>query len=56
MKCPKCQKKLEVLRQCGRIRMRCTGCDHKYQIHEVASELDKETEAILERYTVLIYD
>ncbi len=56
MKCRKCQAKLEVLRQCGRVRMRCTGCNQTYQIHEVASDLDKETEEILERYTVLIYD
>ena len=26
------------------------------QIHEVASELDQETEEILERYTAIIYD
>ena len=56
MKCRKCSEKLEVLRQCRRIRLRCTGCRREYQIHEVASDLDPETEAILERYTVLIYD
>jgi len=56
MKCRKCSEKLEVLRQCRRIRLKCTGCKHEYHIHEVASDLDPETEAILERYTVLIYD
>ena len=41
---------------CRRVRMRCTVCKQEYQIHEVASELDKETEEILERYTSIIYD
>ncbi len=36
--------------------MRCTACGQEYQIHEIASELDKETEAVLERYTAIIYD
>ncbi|MBU1139178.1 MAG: hypothetical protein KKD01_14710 [Proteobacteria bacterium] len=56
MKCRKCNEKLEVLRQCRRIRLRCTGCKQEYQIHEVASDLDRETEEILERYTAIIYD
>jgi len=56
MKCRNCSEKLEVLRQCRRIRLRCTGCNKEYQIHEVASDLDEETEKILERYTVIIYD
>ncbi len=56
MNCRKCNEKLEVLRQCRRIRMRCTGCKREYQIHEVASDLDRETEEILERYTAIIYD
>ncbi len=41
---------------CRRVRMRCTICGHEYQIHEVASELDKETEEKLEKYTAIIYD
>ena len=56
MKCKKCQGKLEVHRQCRRVRMRCTSCGVEYQIHEVADELDRETEEILERYTAIIYD
>ncbi len=56
MKCKKCSGKLEVHRMCRRVRMRCTACGLEYQIHEVASELDKETEEILERYTAIIYD
>ena len=56
MKCKHCSEKLEVVRMCRRIRMRCQGCKREYQIHEVAQDLDRETEEILERYTVLIYD
>ncbi len=36
--------------------MQCNGCRHEYQIHEVADQLDPETEEILERYTAIIYD
>jgi len=36
--------------------MRCTGCKKEYQIHEVAQDLDEETEKILEKYTAIIYD
>jgi len=56
MKCRKCAGKLEVHRSCRRVRLRCTRCSKEYQIHEIASDLDKETEEILERYTVIIYD
>lgn len=56
MKCKICQKKLEVSRRCRQVRLRCTGCGREYQIHEVASELDPQTEALLERYTCIIYD
>lgn len=41
---------------CRRVRMRCTECGAEYQIHEVAADLDAETEQILERYTAIIYD
>jgi uncharacterized protein (DUF983 family) len=56
MKCKKCEGRLEVLRMCRRVRLRCVVCGHEYHIHEVADRLDKETEAVLERYTCLIYD
>ena len=56
MKCRKCEGTLEVLRMCRRVRMRCQKCGQEYQIHEVASDLDPATEAILERYTTIIYD
>jgi len=36
--------------------MRCAGCKKEYQIHEVAQDLDEETEKILEKYTAIIYD
>lgn len=41
---------------CRRIRMRCTGCKSEFQIHEIAEDLDYETEKILEQYTSIIYD
>ena len=56
MKCKKCAGKLEVHRACRRIRLRCMLCNKEYQIHEVASELDRETEKLLEKYTAIIYD
>ncbi len=56
MKCRKCGKKLEVVRRCRQVRLRCSGCSREYRIHEVAADLDAETEALLERYTTIIYD
>ncbi len=56
MKCKKCQNELEVHRACWKVCLRCTACKQEYQIHEVASELDQETEKILEQYPVIIYD
>ncbi len=56
MKCKICSGKLEVHRLCRKVRMRCTACGKEYQIHEVASELDPETEEILARYTAIVYD
>ena len=56
MKCKKCCGKLEVLRLCSRIRMRCTNCGKEFLIHEVADQLDPQTEEILEKYNVIIYD
>lgn len=56
MKCKDCDKKLEVARRCRQVRLKCSGCGREYQIHEVASDLDAETEAQLERYTCIIYD
>ena len=56
MKCKNCSGTLEILRTCGRVRMRCNECGTVYQIHEVVDQLDRETEEILERYNVIIYD
>jgi len=56
MKCEKCQNTLVVSRKCRRVRLQCTGCGHEYQIHEVAAQLDPETETLLEQYNSIIYD
>lgn len=54
--CEKCGAKLEVVRRCRQVRLKCTGCQREYRIHEVASRLDSATEALLGQYTTLIYD
>ncbi len=56
MKCEKCNEKLEVVRRCRQVRLKCKGCQKEYQIHEVASRLDEKTEAELNQYTSIIYD
>jgi len=56
MKCCQCEASLEVLRMCRRLRMRCTGCGREFHIHEVADQIDPETEQILERYNTILYD
>jgi DNA-directed RNA polymerase subunit M/transcription elongation factor TFIIS len=56
MKCNQCGHTLKVVRQCRRIRLKCDGCKQEYQIHEVAADLDQETEELLARYTCIIYD
>ena len=56
MKCKECKGKLEVLRMCRKVCMQCKGCGKEYQIHEVADQLDRETEEMLARYTTIIYD
>jgi len=56
MKCLKCDGILEVLRMCRRLRMRCSLCGEEFHIHEVADQLDAETEELLDRYNAIIYD
>lgn len=56
MQCRKCKGKLQILRMCRKILMQCINCRHEYRIHEVADQLDPETEGILEGYTAIIYD
>ena len=56
MQCKKCKGELEVLRMCRKVYMKCRKCGQSYQIHEVADQLDAETEAVLERYVSIVYD
>lgn len=56
MKCEKCGGKLEVERRCRQVLLKCRACLKEYKIHEVASQLDSETEAELSKYTTIIYD
>lgn len=56
MECKKCDGRLEVLRACWKIRMQCQKCRTEFHIHEVADQLDPETEELLARYPSIIYD
>ncbi len=56
VKCNRCGHKLEIVRRCRQVRLKCIGCKHEYQVHEVAADLDPETEELLARYTCIIYD
>ncbi|MGR0481142.1 MAG: dual CXXC motif small (seleno)protein [Candidatus Electronema sp. V4] len=56
MQCRKCGQKLEVVRRCRQVRLRCEGCGKEYRIHEVAADLDADMEKQLERHTSIIYD
>lgn len=56
MRCKKCTGHLEVARSCRRVRLQCQKCGHEYHIHEVADQLDPETEEILARWNCIIYD
>jgi DNA-directed RNA polymerase subunit M/transcription elongation factor TFIIS len=56
MKCKKCHGILEVHRVCRGISMRCRQCNSRFQISEVVDQLDEETELLLEKYNVIVYD
>jgi len=56
MECKKCRGHLEVTRACWKVRMKCGKCGSEFHIHEVADQLDAETETLLERYPSIIYD
>ncbi|NLX18950.1 MAG: hypothetical protein GXY53_06665 [Desulfobulbus sp.] len=56
MNCKECGQLLQVLRRCRQVRLQCCACKKEYRIHEVAADLDPETEAELERFTCIIYD
>lgn len=56
MKCEICGGKMEVVRRCRQVRLKCKDCSKEFQIHQVASKLDRETEEELGKYTTIIYD
>jgi len=56
MECKKCGGRLEVLRACWKVRMKCRKCGTEFRIHEVSDQLDHETEEMLARYPSIIYD
>ncbi len=56
MTCPRCDGHLELLRTCSRLRMRCSACNEEFRIHEVADQIDQQTEELLDRFNAIIYD
>ncbi len=56
MKCPDCRGKLEIVRACRKVAMKCGECGREYRIHEVADQIDEEAEEALGRWTAIVYD
>jgi len=56
MECKECNGRLEILRACWKVRMKCCKCGKEFHIHEVSDQLDLETEELLARYPSIIYD
>lgn len=57
MQCKRCgHEKLEVVRRCRQVRLRCAGCGKEYRIQELAAALDPEMERLLERHNCIMYD
>jgi len=56
MECPECKGRLEIVRACRKVAMRCEKCGREFRIHEVADQLDEETEEKLGSWTAIIYD
>ncbi|CAK8722287.1 MAG: hypothetical protein CDV28_11628 [Candidatus Electronema aureum] len=56
MQCRQCGQKLEVVRRCKQVRLRCESCGREYRIQEVSADLDAEIEKQLERHPCIIYD
>ena len=57
MQCRQCgHHKLKIVRRCKQVRLRCEHCGREHRIHELAAELDRETEKLLEQHNCIIYD
>lgn len=58
MQCRQCghNSKMEIVRRCKQVRLRCEKCGWEHRIHELAAELDPETEKLLEQHNCIIYD
>ena len=57
MQCRQCgHDKLEIVRRCKQVRLRCEKCGREHRIHELAAELDPATEKLLEQHNCIIYD
>jgi hypothetical protein len=56
MTCKHCGGKLEILRVCRSVKMKCTECRRTFSIGQVIHLLDEQTLLKLEAYNVVIYD
>ena len=56
MKCKHCEGRLELLRVCRSVKMKCRACNRTFAIGEVIHLLDEQTLVQLESYNVIIYD
>ncbi len=56
MKCEQCGGRLELLRVCRSVKMKCSGCSRIFPIGEVIQQLDEQTLEKLTAYNVIIYD
>lgn len=56
MQCEQCGGKLEILRVCRSVKMKCNDCKRIYPIGDVIEMLDEQTLDKLAAYSVIIYD
>lgn len=56
MKCAHCGGRLEILRVCRSVKMKCSGCYRTFPIGDVIHLLDEQTLLKLEMYNVIVYD
>lgn len=56
MTCRQCGGRLEILRVCRSVKMKCEKCNRTFPIGDVIDLLDERTLDKLASYNVIIYD
>jgi len=56
MKCERCGGKLEIMRVCRSVKMKCGECRQTFAIGDVINLLDEQTLEKLAAYNVIVYD